>query len=114
LDEDQYAGETMTPKKETKETQKNEAHHTHPSKMSKEEQIGYHKGSLAVLAKERQEMGRILGIVEQLMQMHLAALNEMGVDLATEAEKLMGEAAPAKDHKSPGKPKHKPPIEDIL
>ena len=35
--------------------------------MSKDEQIGFHKGSLATLAKERQELARILGIVEQLM-----------------------------------------------
>jgi len=37
--------------------------------MSKDEQVGFHKGSLTVLAKERQELQRILGIVEQLMQM---------------------------------------------
>ena len=28
--------------------------------MSKEEQIGFHKGSLSTLAKERQEMTKIL------------------------------------------------------
>lgn len=95
-----------------KVVKRKELHHTHPAKMSNEEQIGYHKGSLAVLAKERQELARILSIVEQLMQMHVAALKEAGVDLASEAEKLMGEAA--SEHKIPGKPKHKPPIEDIL
>ena len=36
--------------------------------QSKEEQIGFHKGSLSTLAKERQELARILQIVEQLMQ----------------------------------------------
>ncbi len=99
----------MAAKKETKPA-------TEPaSKSSRDEQIGYHKGSLAVLSKERQEMGRILGIVEQLMQMHVAALKEMGVDLEAEAEKLMGEAAPlAAPTKGPTKPKNKPPIEDIL
>ena len=35
--------------------------------VSKEEQIGFHKGSLSTLAKEREEMIRILQIVEQLM-----------------------------------------------
>jgi hypothetical protein len=34
-------------------------------KESKEEQIGFHKGSLSTLVKERQELARILGIVEQ-------------------------------------------------
>lgn len=81
-------------------------------KASKEEQIGFHKGSLSVLAKEREEMSKILGIVEQLMQMHVGALKELGVDLESEAEKLMGEQATAS--KSPGKPKRKPPIDEIL
>ncbi|MBW2978767.1 hypothetical protein KY304_01490 [Candidatus Woesearchaeota archaeon] len=54
---------------------------------SKEEQIGFHKGALTTLAKEREEMGRILGIVEQLMQMHIKALKDMGIDLEAEAKK---------------------------
>lgn len=78
---------------------------------SKDEQAGFHKGSLSTLAKERQELTRILGIVEQLMQMHVAALKDLGIDLESEAEKLMGEAAPKGP---PTKPKNKPPIEDIL
>jgi hypothetical protein len=71
--------------------------------MSKEEQIGYHKGSLSTLAKERQEMGRILQIVEQLMQMHVKALKELGVDL----EKVAADASKAK------KPKSKP-IDELI
>lgn len=54
---------------------------------SNEEQIGFHKGSLTTLAKERQEMARILGVVEQLMQMHIKALKDLGVDLEAEAKK---------------------------
>ena len=57
-------------------------------KPSKEEQVGFHKGSLATLAKEREELGRIVSIVEQLMHMHIKALKELGVDLGKEtAEK---------------------------
>ncbi len=41
---------------------------------SKEEQIGFHKGALSTLAKEREEMLKILQIVEQLMQMHIKGL----------------------------------------
>jgi len=52
-----------------------------------QEQIGFHKGALTTLAKEREEMGRILGIVEQLMQMHIKALKDLGVDLEAEAKK---------------------------
>ena len=65
---------------------------------SKDEQIGYHKGSLSVLSKEREELMRILTIVEQLMQMHIKALKELGVDL----QKQAAEKA------------QKKPIEDIL
>ncbi|MEK6874173.1 MAG: hypothetical protein AABX52_00295 [Nanoarchaeota archaeon] len=57
------------------------------SKEDKAEQIGFHKGSLTTLAKEREELLRILNIVEQLMQMHLKALKDMGVDLESEAKK---------------------------
>ncbi|MFH1916984.1 MAG: hypothetical protein ABIJ21_07015 [Nanoarchaeota archaeon] len=56
--------------------------------VTKEEQIGFHKGALSTLAKERQEMLKILQIVEQLMQMHVTALKELGVDLQAEAEKV--------------------------
>ena len=58
---------------------------------SKDEQIGFHKGSLSTLAKERQELTRILQIVEQLMQMHVAALNELGVDLQKEIDQMKKE-----------------------
>ena len=69
---------------------------------TKDEQIGFHKGALSTLVKERQEMLKILQIVEQLMQMHLAALKELGVDLAQEASKLGA------------KKEVKKPIEDML
>jgi hypothetical protein len=74
--------------------------------VSKEEQIGFHKGSLSTLAKEREEMLRILQIVEQLMQMHIKGLKELGVDL---------EAAAKEAQKTAKKPKKQAkPIEDIL
>lgn len=63
--------------------------------VSKDEQIGFHKGALATLAKEREEMLKILQIVEQLMQMHIKALKELGVDLekaAKEAQEAMKKA----------------------
>ena len=49
--------------------------------INKDEQIGFHKGALTTLAKEREEMLKILSIVEQLMQMHIKGLQELGVDL---------------------------------
>jgi len=50
-------------------------------------------------------MLKILQIVEQLMQMHLSALKELGVDLAKEAEQLDKTAKPAAP---------KRPIEDMI
>lgn len=70
-------------------------------KVSREEQIGFHKGALSTLAKERQELLKMVNIVEQLMQMHVKALQELGVDL----QKLAEEAQKQGDKK---------PIEDIL
>jgi len=75
---------------------------TEQAELSKDEQIGIHKGSLNTLAKEREELARMLGIVEQLMQMHMGALKELGVDL----EKMATDANP--------QPTKKKPIEDIL
>ncbi len=57
------------------------------AKTSKDEQVGFHKGALTTLANERNEMVRILQIVEQLMQAHVKALKELGVDLEAEAKK---------------------------
>lgn len=75
---------------------------TSKSEASKEEQIGFHKGSLSTLAKERQELARLIQIVEQLMQMHVAGLNELGVDLRKEVEEMKTT------------PNKKKPIEDVL
>ena len=69
---------------------------------SKDEKVGFHKGSLATLSKEREELLRILQIVEQLMQMHIKELKSLGVDLVAEAKEI------AK------KIKGKKPIEDVL
>lgn len=57
------------------------------AKQSKDEQVGFHKGALTTLAKERGELVRMLGIVEQIMQMHLKGLKDLGVDLEAEAKK---------------------------
>ncbi|MBI5064869.1 hypothetical protein HZA97_01410 [Candidatus Woesearchaeota archaeon] len=56
-------------------------------KQSKDEQVGFHKGALTTLANERNELLKIINIVEQLMQAHVKALKELGVDLEKEAKK---------------------------
>ena len=55
--------------------------------MANEEQIGFHKGSLATLVKEREELARILQIVNSLIQAHIKALKDLGIDLEKEAKK---------------------------
>jgi hypothetical protein len=72
------------------------------NEAEKLEKIGFHKGSLATLSKEREEMMRILQIVEQLMQMHIKELKDLGVDLASQAK---GETKKLKGKKA---------IEDVL
>jgi hypothetical protein len=55
--------------------------------VSKEEQIGIHKGALSVLAVEQQEFLKLLNIVQSQIDAHVKALKELGVDLEAEAKK---------------------------
>ena len=55
------------------------------------EKIGFHKGALATLAKEREEVVKMLQIVEALIQAHVKELENLGVDLKKEAEKYKKE-----------------------
>ncbi|MFT4312322.1 MAG: hypothetical protein ACMXYF_03765 [Candidatus Woesearchaeota archaeon] len=75
---------------------------TNDQNMSKDEQIGYHKGSVAVLTKEREELLRIVQITEQLIQMHVKSLSELGVNV----ESQKSEEKPA--------PKKRVPIENLI
>lgn len=58
-------------------------------KISKDEQIGFHKGALTTLAKERMELIKMVQITEQLMQAHTKALKDLGIDIEAEAKKAM-------------------------
>lgn len=49
--------------------------------MSKDERIGFHKGALDTLIKEKAELVRLVTIVDQLLQLHLKALKDLGVDI---------------------------------
>ena len=62
----------------------------------KEEQIGFHKGAASTLAKERQELIRMITIVDQLLQAHLKSLKDLGVDLEKEAKKAKEEGLKGK------------------
>jgi len=52
-----------------------------------EEKIGFHKGCLTTLAKEREELLKLVNITEQLMGLHVKSLKDFGVDLEKEAQK---------------------------
>ena len=51
--------------------------------MSKEEEIGFHKGALNTLVAERNELLKMAGTVEAIMQAHLSALKKLGVEIRT-------------------------------
>ncbi len=50
-------------------------------KLSKQEEIGFHKGALNTLINERNELIRMIQIVESLMQAHMKRLEELGVKI---------------------------------
>ena len=54
--------------------------------MANEEKIGFHKGSLSTLAKEREELLKIVNITEQLMSMQLQSLKELGVNIESKKD----------------------------
>ena len=56
--------------------------------MEKEETIGFHKGSLSTLIKEREELSRMVSIVDQLIQAHKKALSDLGVDLESKPKEV--------------------------
>ncbi len=47
--------------------------------MDKQEEIGFHKGALATLVKEREELIRLVNIVNALIKAHMEALEKLGV-----------------------------------
>jgi len=54
--------------------------------MAKDEEIGFHKGALSTLLKERQELVRMIGIVDALLKAHSEALQKLGVSLVAKPE----------------------------
>ena len=51
-------------------------------RMNKEEEIGYHKGALNTLSNERNELIRIIQIVDTFIQSHLKRLEELGIKIS--------------------------------
>ena len=49
--------------------------------MNKEEEIGFHKGTLNTLIGERNELVKMINNVDALMQMHIKRLEELGIKI---------------------------------
>ena len=49
------------------------------AKVSKDEQIGFHKGAIQTLVGEQQEITKILQMTQGLIQAHVAELEKLGV-----------------------------------
>ncbi len=50
-------------------------------RMSREEEIGYHKGALNTLVNERTEFVRLVHVVDALIHGHIKRLEELGVKI---------------------------------
>jgi len=54
---------------------------TKKKEMSKDEEVGFHKGALNTLVNERNELLKMAQVVEQIIQAHVKRLEELGVKL---------------------------------
>ncbi|MGM5483569.1 MAG: hypothetical protein ACQER9_01480 [Nanobdellota archaeon] len=77
--------------------------------VSKEEQIGFHKGCLSTLAKEREELSKMINNVEQILNAHIEALKELGVDIQQQSQQQSQEQNQSQESSKPKKD-----IEDII
>jgi len=57
------------------------------SEVSKQEEIGFHKGALNTLVGERNELIKMVQAVESIMQAHLKKLEELGVKIEAQEKK---------------------------
>ena len=49
--------------------------------VSKEEIIGFHKGSIQTLVNERNELIKIIQVTESLIKAHIEELKKLGVEI---------------------------------
>jgi hypothetical protein len=55
--------------------------------VSKEEEIGFHKGALNTLVNERNELVKVVQNVESVMQAHVQRLEQLGVKVPVQSSK---------------------------
>jgi len=62
-------------------TNDNNEENMNQNEMSKDERIGFHKGSINTLIAERNELLKMVKITEQLVNAHAEELKKLGVEL---------------------------------
>ena len=67
-------------------TDNNEEPKQEELQMTKEEEIGFHKGALNTLVAERNELVRMISNIEAIMQAHLKRLEELGVKIPVQKQ----------------------------
>jgi hypothetical protein len=70
--------------KKNKSSNNNQSDNNQPQgqqPMSKEESVGFHKGSINTLMAERNELLKIVQVTEQLLNAHIKELEKLGVKL---------------------------------
>jgi hypothetical protein len=74
--------------------------------MSRDEQVGFHKGAIDTLLKERAELLKMASVVTKITEMHVDALKKLGVDLTQEIEAAQ-QSSPQPQTPEPQTPKTK-------
>ncbi len=59
---------------------------TEAPKMPKEVEVGFHQGAITTLVNERNELLKMAGNVEAIVQAHIKRLEELGVKVQTKKE----------------------------
>ena len=59
---------------------------TEAPKMPKEVEIGFHQGAITTLVNERNELLKMAGNVESIVQAHIKRLEELGVKVQTKKQ----------------------------
>ena len=62
-----------------------------------QEVVGFHKGAVSTLLKERQELAKMVQVVDQLLAAHLKALKDLGIEIESEPKKQAKEKGKAWD-----------------
>ncbi|MBT4334605.1 hypothetical protein HOD61_02200 [archaeon] len=65
--------------------------------MVDEQTIGFHKGAVDTLMKEKHELSKILQIVEHYLNAHIEALKKEGIDIIEEYKQAAAQAQPSKE-----------------